>query len=95
MFLFFLTLVSYFGIRIRRNSGEWKVHSEEEGAMAILWNSFTLPIVRAGRWLSETFSSINVFLFIMDFLVEAPFKLILQTLDSFLSFLKEKREELY
>ena len=95
MFLFFLTLVSYFGIRIRRNAKDWKVHSDEESATSILWNALTFPIVRAGRWLSETFSSINVFIFIMDFLVEAPFKLILQTLDAFLSFLKEKREEMY
>jgi hypothetical protein len=95
LFLFFLTLVSYFGLRIRYNAQKWVVTVEDERALTLLWNFLTLPIVRTGRWLSRTFSSINVFVFTFDFVIETPFKLILGTLDSFVSFLKEKKENPY
>ncbi|MDD5050513.1 MAG: hypothetical protein PHV93_02095 [Candidatus Pacebacteria bacterium] len=95
LFLLFLTFVSYFGLRIRYNAERWRIRDEEEGTIALLWNLFTLPIVRIGRWLSVKFASINVFVFVLDFLIEVPFKLVLATSDGFLSFLKEKRDETY
>ncbi len=93
LFLFFLTLVSYFGLRIRYTAYEWKVTGASEGAWSVLWGVFTLPIIRAGRWLNRKFSSVNIFVFLLDFIIEAPFKLLLEILDSFISFLKEKKEE--
>lgn len=95
LFLFFLTFVSYFGFRIRHNSRKWMVSTENENILTLLWIFFTIPIVRTGRWLSKRFSSVNVFVFIMDFILETPFKFVLGTFDSFISFLKEKREDPY
>ena len=93
IFLFFLALVSYFGLRIRHMAKRWKVEEPGEGIMSALWGLLTLPIVQAGRWLSTTFSSINVFVFILDFIIETPFKMLLRGLDAFLAFLRDKREE--
>ena len=95
LFVFFLTLVSYFGFRIRYNARKWKVNTDDEGVISLLWGFFTLPIVRTGRWLSQRFSSINIFVFFMDFILETPFKMILGTFDAFISYLREKREDLY
>lgn len=95
LFLFFLTLVSYFGFRIRHNARKWMVSTDDEGSLALLWNFFTIPIVGTGRWLSGRFSSINIFVFVMDFILETPFKFVLETFDSFASFLKEKRDGHY
>ncbi|MDD5068998.1 MAG: hypothetical protein PHS53_00585 [Candidatus Pacebacteria bacterium] len=95
LFLTFLTFVSYFGLRIRYNAERWRIRDEDEKTLTLLWNVFTFPIVRMGRWLSVKFASVNVFVFVMDFLIEVPFKLVLATSDGFLSFLKEKRDETY
>ncbi len=95
LFLLFLTFVSSFGLRIRYTAERWRIRNEEEGTLSLLWNLFTLPIVKMGRWLSLKFASVNVFVFVMDFLIEVPFKLVLATSDGFLSFLKEKRDETY
>jgi hypothetical protein len=95
LFLFFLALVSYFGLRIRYNARRWKVSDPNENTGSLLWNFFTFPIVRAGRWLAQKFAAVNVFVFVMDFIIEMPFKIILGTFDSFLSFLKEKEEDMY
>lgn len=95
LFLFFLALVSYFGLRIRHNAGRWKVSAPNENTISLLWNFFTIPIIHTGRWLSQKFAAVNVFVFVMDFIIETPFKIILGTFDSFLSFLKEKEEDMY
>ncbi len=95
LFLFFLALVSYFGLRIRYNAARFRVLSGNENTGALLWNFFTLPIVHAGRWLGQKFAAVNVFVFVMDFIIETPFKIVLGTFDSFLSFLREKEEDLY
>lgn len=95
LFLFFLTLVSYFGIRIRYKAKKWSVTPEDEGALGILWHFLTIPIIRTGGWLSKKFSSINLFVLIMDFIIETPFKFVLGVFDSFIVYLKEKRESRY
>ncbi len=95
LFLFFLTFVSYFGLRIRYVAKSWAVTAGEERTLSFLLSLFALPIVDAGRWMSSQFSTVNVFVFIMDFIIETPFKIALGVFDSFISFLKEKREEIH
>src|SRR3989338_7983732 len=95
LFLCFLTLVSYFALRIRHSANRWKVAREDTRTLTLAFNLFALPIVRAGRWLSRTFSSINLFVFVLDFIIETPFKLLLHFSDTFVSFLREKQEDVY
>ncbi len=95
LFLLFLTLVSYFGFRIRHNARKWIIYIEDDRILTLLWNFFTFPIINVGRWLSRKFSSINIFVFALDIILETPFKLILSTFDSFIYFLKEKGEDSY
>ena len=95
LFTFFLTLVTYFGLRIRFTAKNWAVTSDRERTIYFLGNILIMPIVEVGRWLSHKFDSVNVLVFIMDFIIETPFKVLLNVFDSFLSFLKDKREEMY
>ena len=93
LFVFFLTLVSYFGLRIRYNAKRYLVEQSDDRTLPILWSVVTLPITRAGRWLSTKFAAVNIFVLVLDFLIETPFKMILKFSDAFLSYLKEKRED--
>lgn len=95
LFVAFLTLISYFALRIRHSANKWRVATEDDRLFTMAFNLFALPIVRAGKWLSRKFSSINLFAFILDFIIETPFKIILQFSDAFVSFLKEKQEDVY
>lgn len=95
LFLCFLALVSYFALRIRHSANIWRVTGEDDKIMNLIFNLFALPIIRMGRWLSQTFSSINLFVFVLDFIIETPFKLMLKFSDAFLSFLKDKQEDVY
>lgn len=94
-FVFFLTFVSYFGLRIRFIARQWVVQTETNRFLTLLWDVFTLPIISLGRWLSIKFQSINIFIFIMDFIIEAPFKVVLRAIDTFALFIKEKKDEIY
>ena len=95
LFTFFLTLVTYFGLRIRYVAKNWTVSSDKERSLYFLGNILVMPIVEVGRWLSQKFEGVNILVFIMDFVIETPFKVVLNVFDSFISFLKEKREEMY
>lgn len=95
LFVFFLTLVAYFGLRIRYISKNWAINPDKERTLYFLGNILVMPIVDVGRWLSERFDSVNVLVLIMDIIIETPFKLLLSIFDSFISFLKEKREGMY
>lgn len=95
LFLGFLALVSYFGFRVRSHAMRFKVKTGKEGLISTLGNIFMLPIVRLGRFLSTKFSSINAIVFIMDFIIETPFKLVLKVFNDFLYFLRDKREDVF
>jgi hypothetical protein len=53
-----------------------------------------LPIVRAGAWLSIRVAKINVFIYFFDFILEAPLKVAIEFVESWLAFVREKKEEI-
>jgi hypothetical protein len=93
-FIFFLSLVAYFGLRIRNTRRELLVIDISKGLISSLVDVFFLPLIRAGRWMSIRAPKVNVFLFFFDFIIEAPFKAAFNIFESWLAFLREKREEI-
>ncbi|MBI4437676.1 hypothetical protein HY631_01860 [Candidatus Uhrbacteria bacterium] len=93
-FLFFLSLVAYFGLRIRNTKRELMVLETARGFFGTIIDILTLPIVRAGRWVAMRAPRVNIFLFFFDFIIEAPFKAAIGIVESWLGFLREKREEI-
>ena len=53
-----------------------------------------MPIVATGKFLSEKFSRVNVFVFIMDFIMEAPFKAFVEIAEEWTKYVKERRDEI-
>ncbi|EKD43783.1 MAG: hypothetical protein ACD_72C00119G0003 [uncultured bacterium] len=95
LFVVFLTLVSFFGLRVRQLAKELVVLDRRDRLFSVIIDFFTIPIVRAGRWLSVNFSKINVFVFFLDIIIEAPFKLIVDVFEDWFAYMREKREEIY
>jgi len=94
IFLFFLALISFFGIRIRRNTRELIVIPPKENFINFILDFFYVPVVAAGKWLSEKFSQINVFVFILDFIIEAPFKLFVEIAEEWTKYVKNRKDEI-
>jgi hypothetical protein len=95
LFILFISLVSFFGLSLRQQARQLKVMSAQETMLGFLVDFFTLPILSFGKWLSTTFDRVNIFVFILDFLFEVPFKTALKAIDEWFSYLKEKKEEMY
>ncbi len=95
LFLFFVSLVSFFGISLRQQARQLKVVEGRETITGFLVDFFTLPVVAFGKWLSTTFDRVNVFVFFLDFLFEVPFKSLLKMIEGWFAFLKEKKDEMY
>ncbi len=94
IFLFFLAFASFFIIRIRRTAKEWLVVDARENIMGFLIDFFSVPIVATGKWLSGKFARLNVFAFILDFIIEAPFKIFVEIAEQWTRYVRERKEEL-
>jgi hypothetical protein len=51
--------------------------------------------VSFGKWLSENFSRVNVFVFVLDFIIEAPFKIFVEIAEEWTKYVRERKEEIY
>jgi len=94
LFFLFTCLVSFFAFRIRQTSLELLLIEEKESVLTALIDFFFLPFLRVGRWLSEGFSKINIFIFLFDFILEAPLKSLIALAEEWFSFIREKKEEM-
>ncbi len=94
LFLLFLTIVSYFGLRIRNRAKKWRITPKNTTTKGFVIDLLVMPIVHTGQWISEKFSSANVFVFTMDFFIETPFQIVVEVFEGFTKYLKEKKEEL-
>lgn len=94
IFLFFLTLVSFFSIRIRKVTRELIIVEQKENIFKFLADFFYVPIIEVGKWLSEKFSRLNVFVFVLDFIIEAPFKIFVEMTEEWTKYVKERKDEI-
>jgi hypothetical protein len=94
LFIFFMALVGFFGLRIRRPVREFFVVEKKENVLFLLMDFFFTPFIYLGNWLSIKFSQINVFAMILDFIIESPFKLLVATTEDITDFVREKKDDL-
>ncbi|PIR93471.1 hypothetical protein COT99_00610 [Candidatus Falkowbacteria bacterium CG10_big_fil_rev_8_21_14_0_10_43_10] len=93
IFLFFLSLISFFGIRLGRFAKTYSVTENKEHFLSFFANFFYVPVVGAGKWMSETFSQINVFIFLLDFIIESPFKIFVEVFEQWTAYVKERKDQ--
>lgn len=94
LFIFFVSLVSFFGINLRQQARQLKIAAGRETITSFVIDFFSFPVIALGKWLSNTFDRYNFFVFILDFMFEIPFKTILRIIEDWFNFLKEKKEEI-
>ncbi len=94
IFLFFLTFVSFFSVRVKKNIKELIIAERKDNLLDFLFDFFYMPIIAVGRWLSSKASKVNIFIFIMDFIIEAPFKVFVEIAEDWTKYVKEKKEEI-
>ncbi len=93
IFIFFLAIVSFLAYRINITAHEYSVENSQ-GILTPIVDFFFMPIARVGQYLTAGISQINIFLFILDFIIEAPYKGLVAFFDQWFFFLHSKREEI-
>lgn len=93
IFIFFLAIVSFLAYRISLLANIYRV-GEKQGLGTLLVDFFFMPVIRVGRKLTQSISQVNIFLYLFDFFIEAPFKLLFAFFDQWFYFLHAKTEEL-
>lgn len=91
IFVFYLAIVSFLIYRIYQTAHAYSVERKQT-LLTPLVDFFFMPIARVGRHLTAGVSQVNVFLFILDFLIEAPFKGLFAFFEQWFVFLHSKRE---
>ncbi len=94
IFFLFLSLVTFFGVTIRRSVQEYVMVVKKPNIFMAFLDPFFLPIVQVGRWLSFNISRINIFVFIFDVLIELPFQALIDITEEWFSFIREKKEDM-
>lgn len=94
IFLFFLAFVSFFSIITTRGVKELIVVERKENLLTFLLDLFYMPIILIGKWLSNNVSKVNIFIFIFDFIIEAPFKVLVEIADDWTKYVKERKDNM-
>ena len=94
IFILFLSLISFFAIRLRKTANELAAVEERDHLVTIIVEFFFFPIIEIGKIISQGISSLNLTAFIFDFLIETPFKTMIKILEEWFAFIRERRQNL-
>lgn len=93
IFIFFVSVVTFFSYRIKQIVNELRL-VDKENIFTPLVDFFFMPILSLGKFFSQEIAKLNFFIFIFDFLIEAPFKLIFEIVEEWISFVRKRKEEI-
>lgn len=93
IFTFFLAIVSFLAYRISLLANIYRV-GDRQGLVTLLVDFLFMPVIRVGRNLTDGIRQINIFLYLFDIIIEAPFKLLFAFFDHWFYYLRGKSEEL-
>lgn len=93
IFIFFVSVVSFFSYRIRQVTKELRLE-EKASILAPVGDFFFMPMLALGKFFSSGLAKLNFFIFIFDFIIEAPFKLIFEVVEEWISFVRKRKEEI-
>ena len=93
IFIFFISVISFFAYRIKQVANEYRL-LEKDSIFQPLIDFFFMPILSLGKLFSEGISQLNVFIVLFDFIIEAPYKLIIEVIEEWMTFVRARKEEI-
>jgi len=95
IFMIFFSLICFAGVKVRERSKELTIEEDKGGFLLFLIDSFSLPFIAMGKWLSSQWAKYNLIIIMITALIDMPFQLFTEFLEQWRYFLKEKREEIH
>ncbi len=94
IFFVFLSVVSFFGFRLLGAARELEIVDQQKSLISVALDFFYTPFIRAGNWLSDKYTRLNIVTFILDLAIELPLKTSLRVIQQWVGFIRDKQEEL-
>jgi hypothetical protein len=94
VFIIFLSLIIFSGMRIKQWSYELNVGTRKEGLGGFFIDVLSMPIVIFGKTLAGKFYKFNIFILLTNLFFEAPFQSFINFVEEWRMFVGEKKEEL-
>lgn len=95
IFVIFLALIAFAGAKIRQRSKELQVIEEKDTLFYFLIDSFAVPIIQLGKWLTNKWKRYNVIAVFFSILIDMPFTVFIEFFEQWRTFLREKKEEIH
>jgi len=95
IFLAFISLISFAGIKIRQRAQELKIEKEKDTLLRTIIDIFSLPVIQVGNWLSGQWQKHNAVAVLLNSLTDMPFQVFLEFLEQWRLFLREKKEKIH
>ena len=92
--MFFLAFVSFFSIVVTKDVKNLIIVQKRDSFFGFLIDLFYMPIIAVGKWLSGKASKLNFFVFIFDFIIEAPFKVLLDIAEDWTRYVRERKDNM-
>lgn len=93
VFVFFVSIISFFSYRMKSVLNEYRL-VEKESIFTPVVDFFFMPMLSIGKFLSTEVARFNFFILLFDFIIEAPFKLIIEVVEEWISFVKARKDEI-
>ncbi len=93
IFIFFVSLVTFFSYRIKQIVNEYRLE-EKESILSPVGDFFFMPVLALGKFFSGGLAKLNFFILIFDFIIESPFKFVFEIVEEWISFVKKRKEEI-
>ncbi|HVT01558.1 MAG TPA: hypothetical protein VHE53_05030 [Patescibacteria group bacterium] len=92
-FIFFFAIICFLSYRINQMASQFTVKDKPRLITPFI-DFFFMPIARVGRYLAEGVSQVNIFVFLLDLVIETPLKGLIAFFEQWFSYLHQKREDL-
>ena len=93
LFVFFISVISFFSYKIKQVANEYRL-VRRDSIFSPIVDFFFMPILSLGKIFSEGVAQLNFFTIIFDFIIEAPFKLIIEVIEEWISFVRARKDEI-
>jgi len=94
IFSIFTSLVIATGIKIGNRAKEISLEESKGSAASFILDLLVVPFAELGKWVMKGLSKVNVLVAIMDLIVELPFQVFVEFLESFRNLIVGKKEEI-
>jgi len=89
-----VSMIVFAGTIIRQRAKELTIE-EKRGFWQFLLDILSIPVAKLGQWLSQKWREYNIVSVFLTVLVDVPFSTLVEFIESWSTFLKEKKAELH